>query len=96
MVKIFAEVYHTQNHEEIDEMDESALNRLKKNPNSVQSSDDLYFLAYSLIMLSTDAASTKIPLKDKMTKHSFVRINKDIFTNLPISYLEEVYDDITS
>lgn len=65
------------------------------NPSVFESKDDPYVLAYSLIMLSTDAASKKIAAKNKMTKAQFVKNNCPIFKTIPVAYFEEVYDNIT-
>ena len=46
-------------------------------------------------MLSTDAASSKIPQKNKMTKVEFVKNNCSIFKTIPNAYFEEAYDNIT-
>ena len=62
------------------------------NPNTFDSSDTAYVLAYSLIMLSTDAASTKIPQRNKMTRQQFVNNNIPIFKTLSVEFFEEIYD----
>jgi hypothetical protein len=56
--------------------------------------DTAYVLAFSLIMLNTDAHSHHI--KVKMTKEEFVKNNRGISAgnNLPKEYLEKLYDKI--
>lgn len=51
-------------------------------------------MAYSLIMLSTDAASTKIPQRNKMTKPQFIHNNRPVFPKYSDEFFEEIYDDI--
>ena len=46
-------------------------------------------------MLSTDAASTKILAKNKMTKEQFLKNNIPVFPDISPKYFEEVYDSIT-
>ena len=65
-----------------------------QNPTIFESDETPYVLAYSFIMLSTDAASTKIQPKNKMTKEQFLKNNLPIFPALKPSYFEEVYDSI--
>ena len=53
--------------------------------------DTAYVLAYSLIMLNTDAHSAQI--KKKMTQEEFVKMNKGINDSgdLPQAFLEKLY-----
>ncbi|CAK74100.1 unnamed protein product (macronuclear) [Paramecium tetraurelia] len=67
----------------------------QQNPNEFKSDETPYVLAYSFIMLSTDAASTKILEKNKMTKEQFLKNNIPVFPDIPPKYFEEVYDSIT-
>ena len=68
------------------------------NPNVFPDSETPYILAYSLIMLNTDAHSVKIQQKDKMTKPQFIKINKRAMPILATEkfekMLEEIYDNI--
>ena len=58
--------------------------------------DTAYVLAYSLIMLNTDAHSSQI--KKKMTQQEFVNMNRGINDggDLPQSFLEQLYVGITT
>ncbi|CAD8180454.1 unnamed protein product [Paramecium pentaurelia] len=67
----------------------------QQNPDVFKSEDVPYVLAYSFIMLSTDAASTKILAKNKMTKEQFLKNNIPVFPDISPKYFEEVYDSIT-
>ncbi|XP_065853844.1 brefeldin A-inhibited guanine nucleotide-exchange protein 1 isoform X2 [Euphorbia lathyris] len=64
------------------------------NPNSFTSADTAYVLAYSVIMLNTDAHNNMV--KDKMTKADFIRNNRGIDDgkDLPEEYLSTIYDKI--
>ncbi|GAB4852994.1 Protein big1 [Ancistrocladus abbreviatus] len=64
------------------------------NPNSFTSADTAYVLAYSVIMLNTDAHNNMV--KDKMTKTDFIRNNRGIDDgkDLPEEYLGALYDQI--
>eukprot|EP00124_Ichthyophonus_hoferi_P006174 Ihof_evm1s1276 gene=Ihof_evmTU1s1276 len=57
--------------------------------------DTAYVLAFSIIMLTTDLHSTSI--KKKMTMEEFVRNNRGIndSKDLPIEYLESIYQEIS-
>ena len=58
--------------------------------------DTAYVLAYSLIMLNTDAHSSQI--KKKMTQQEFVNMNRGINDSgdLPQPFLEKLYQAITT
>lgn len=60
-----------------------------------ESEETPHVLAYSFIMLSTDAASKKISQRTKMTKQEFVKNNLPVFKDLPARYFEDVYDQLT-
>jgi brefeldin A-inhibited guanine nucleotide-exchange protein len=64
------------------------------NPNSFANADTAYILAYSVIMLNTDAHSPQV--KNRMTKHDFVKNNRGINdgSDLPEEYLIEIYNEI--
>eukprot|EP00258_Populus_trichocarpa_P038177 XP_024454196.1 brefeldin A-inhibited guanine nucleotide-exchange protein 1 isoform X1 [Populus trichocarpa] len=66
----------------------------KCNPNSFTSADTAYVLAYSVIMLNTDAHNSMV--KDKMSKADFIRNNRGIDDgkDLPEEYLGALYDHI--
>ncbi|XP_075673381.1 brefeldin A-inhibited guanine nucleotide-exchange protein 1 isoform X1 [Castanea sativa] len=75
-------------------MEKFAERYCKCNPNSFTSADTAYVLAYSVILLNTDAHN--IMVKDKMTKADFFRNNRGIDDgkDLPEEYLGTLYDQI--
>ncbi|XP_074286322.1 brefeldin A-inhibited guanine nucleotide-exchange protein 1 isoform X2 [Silene latifolia] len=75
-------------------MEKFAERYCKCNPNSFKSADTAYVLAYSVIMLNTDAHNNMV--KDKMTKADFVRNNRGIDDgkDLPDEFLGTLYDQI--
>ena len=66
------------------------------NPQSFRHPDTPFTLAYSVIMLNTDAHNPAI--KRKMTKDQFVRNNRglDDGQDLPLEFLESMYDRIVA
>ncbi|KAK6241443.1 Sec7 domain - like 3 [Theobroma cacao] len=75
-------------------MEKFAERYCKCNPNSFTSADTAYVLAYSVILLNTDAHNSMV--KDKMTKSDFIRNNRGIDDgkDLPEEYLGALYDQI--
>lgn len=75
-------------------MEKFAERYCKCNPNSFTSADTAYVLAYSVIMLNTDAHNSTV--KDKMTKADFIRNNRGIDDgkDLPEEFLGVLYDQI--
>ncbi|KAK4491498.1 hypothetical protein RD792_002248 [Penstemon davidsonii] len=75
-------------------MEKFAERYCKCNPNSFTSADTAYVLAYSVIMLNTDAHNSMV--KDKMTKADFIRNNRGIDDgkDLAEDYLGALYDHI--
>ncbi|KAL9417374.1 hypothetical protein AB3S75_040370 [Citrus x aurantiifolia] len=75
-------------------MEKFAERYCKCNPSSFTSADTAYVLAYSVIMLNTDAHNSMV--KDKMTKADFIRNNRGIDDgkDLPEEYLGVLYDQI--
>ncbi|KAK7371770.1 hypothetical protein VNO80_05135 [Phaseolus coccineus] len=75
-------------------MEKFAERYCKCNPSSFSSADTAYILAYSVIMLNTDAHNNMV--KDKMTKADFVRNNRGIDDgkDLAEEYLGAIYDQI--
>nr|GEV04209.1 brefeldin A-inhibited guanine nucleotide-exchange protein 1 [Tanacetum cinerariifolium] len=75
-------------------MEKFAERYCKCNPNSFTSADTAYVLAYSVIMLNTDAHNSMV--KDKMSKTDFIRNNRGIDDgkDLPEDYLGAIYDQI--
>ncbi|KAH6767305.1 SEC7-like guanine nucleotide exchange family protein [Perilla frutescens var. hirtella] len=75
-------------------MEKFAERYCKCNPNSFTSADTAYVLAYSVIMLNTDAHNSMV--KDKMTKADFIRNNRGIDDgkDVPEDYLGTLYDQI--
>lgn len=66
------------------------------NPGIFPDSDTAYLLAFSLIMLNTDAHNPAI--KHKMSKKAFVANNTGIRgkDDIPVNYLEHLYDRIVT
>ncbi|KAG2241059.1 hypothetical protein Bca52824_090346 [Brassica carinata] len=75
-------------------MEKFAEHYWKCNPGSFTSADTAYVLAYSVIMLNTDAHNNMV--KDKMSKADFVRNNRGIDDgkDLPEEYLGSLYDRV--
>ncbi|KAJ3679015.1 hypothetical protein LUZ60_017026 [Juncus effusus] len=75
-------------------MEKFAERYCKCNPEVFKSADTAYVLAYSVIMLNTDAHNTMV--KDKMSKADFIRNNRGIDDgkDLPEEYLSTLYDQI--
>eukprot|EP01114_Cavostelium_apophysatum_P013891 TRINITY_DN3466_c0_g1_i1.p1 TRINITY_DN3466_c0_g1~~TRINITY_DN3466_c0_g1_i1.p1 ORF type:complete len:862 (+),score=271.54 TRINITY_DN3466_c0_g1_i1:255-2588(+) len=66
------------------------------NPSAFTNPDVGYILAFSLIMLNTDAHNPSIKVENKMTKAQFISNNRGINngSDLPPEYLEQLYDNI--
>ncbi|KAK2624363.1 hypothetical protein QTJ16_006313 [Diplocarpon rosae] len=64
------------------------------NPNAFANADTAYVLAYSVIMLNTDAHSRQVV--KRMTKADFIKNNRGINdnANLPDEYLNGIFDEI--
>ncbi|KAL1059975.1 hypothetical protein V6Z11_1Z137600 [Gossypium hirsutum] len=80
-----------ERHRKLDRIMEKFAERYCKcNPNSFTSADTAYVLAYSVIMLNTDAHNSM------MTKSDFIRNNRGIDDgkDLPEEYLGALYDQI--
>jgi len=77
-------------------MEKFAARYLECNKNIFADPDTAYILAFSLIMLNTDAHNPSIKKEEKMTKQQFVNNNRGINKNenLPTEYLEKLYDGI--
>ncbi|KAG6522238.1 brefeldin A-inhibited guanine nucleotide-exchange protein 1-like isoform X1 [Zingiber officinale] len=75
-------------------MEKFAERYCKCSPSSFTSADTAYVLAYSVIMLNTDAHNSMV--KDKMSKAEFIRNNRGINDgkDLPEEYLGSLYDQI--
>ncbi|GER55212.1 guanine nucleotide exchange family protein [Striga asiatica] len=75
-------------------MEKFAERYCKCNPSAFTSADTAYVLAYSVIMLNTDAHNSMV--KDKMTKADFIRNNRGIDdgNDLPEDYLGALYDQV--
>ncbi|XP_060676149.1 brefeldin A-inhibited guanine nucleotide-exchange protein 1 isoform X2 [Ziziphus jujuba] len=75
-------------------MEKFAERYCKCNPSSFTSADTAYVLAYSVILLNTDAHNNMV--KEKMTKADFIRNNRGIDDgkDLPEEYLGTLYDQI--
>ena len=66
------------------------------NPGAYKSADTAYVLAFSVIMLNTDAHNPQV--KRKMTAEQFLRNNRGIDdgADVPAAHLRELYDRIVS
>ncbi|MBW0468147.1 hypothetical protein O181_007862 [Austropuccinia psidii MF-1] len=64
------------------------------NPETLANAETAYVLAFSIIMLNTDAHSPQV--KNRMTKKEFLRNNRGINqgSDLPEEYLSALYDEI--
>ena len=69
---------------------------MKDNPNAFANNDIPFILAYSILMLNTDAHSSKIANKNKMKKHEFIVNNMKVCPGVPGDYFERIYDRILS
>mmetsp|Transcript_13530 Transcript_13530/g.18710 ORF Transcript_13530/g.18710 Transcript_13530/m.18710 type:complete len:849 (-) Transcript_13530:52-2598(-) len=77
-------------------MEKFASRFCKCNPSAFETPDVGYILAFSLIMLNTDAHNPNIKPENKMNKEQFVTNNRGINNgkDLPREYLEALYDKI--
>ena len=75
-------------------MEKFAERYVRCNQNSFKSADVAYVLAYSVIMLNTDAHNPMV--KNKMSKEDFLRNNRGINDggDLPKEWMEALYDRI--
>ena len=83
--------------QKIDRLMEKFAERYHKlNPTIYKSADTAYVLAFSIIMLNTDAHNPQV--KNKMTKEGFIRNNRGIDDgqDLPNKVLEDLYDRIVN
>jgi len=80
-------------------MEVFAMGYLEQNPNAFPNKDVAFVLAFSLIMLNTDAHNPAIAAKDKMTKEQFIWNNRGTWVDgadPPKELLEELYDKIVN
>eukprot|EP01124_Arcella_intermedia_P026365 TRINITY_DN4939_c0_g1_i1.p1 TRINITY_DN4939_c0_g1~~TRINITY_DN4939_c0_g1_i1.p1 ORF type:complete len:605 (-),score=168.64 TRINITY_DN4939_c0_g1_i1:66-1880(-) len=80
-------------------MEVFAAEYLNQNPGIFPNNDVAFVLAFSLIMLNTDAHNPAIAPKDKMTKEQFLWNNRGTWVDgadPPKELLEELYDKIVS
>ncbi|GIM16144.1 hypothetical protein Vretimale_18795 [Volvox reticuliferus] len=77
-------------------MEKFAERYVKCNPGSFKSADVAYVLAYSVIMLNTDAHNPQV--KNKMSKAAFLKNNRGINDggDLPEDFMSALYDRIVS
>ncbi|KAL0913421.1 hypothetical protein M5K25_016882 [Dendrobium thyrsiflorum] len=76
-------------------MEKFAEHYCKCNPKTFSSADTAYVLAYSILMLNTDAHNPMV--KNKMSADNFIRNNRGIDDgkDLPEEYLRSLYDRIS-
>lgn len=69
---------------------------LQGNPGTFANADTAYVLAYSVIMLNTDAHSSNLGKAKRMTKQEFIKNNSGINDgqDLEPALLEDIYDEI--
>lgn len=60
------------------------------------SEDAVYALAFSLVLLNTDAHNPRLAKRFKMGKDDFVRSHRRLAVHLPRAYLEQCYDSFVS
>jgi hypothetical protein len=79
-------------------MDAFAAQFYSNNPRSFRHQDTAFKLAYSVIMLNTDAHNPAIKAARKMTKEGFVRNNRGLDDGHDLSqeFLETIYDRIVA
>jgi len=79
-------------------MEAFAARFVSQNPSVFPDEDTGFILAFSLIMLNTDAHNPSIPLKDKMTLQQFVRNNRGTWAGKdpPLPLLEKLYNSIVN
>ena len=65
---------------------------LTGNPDVFRDADTAYILAFSIIMLNTDAHSPQV--KHRMTLQDFIKNNSGLPEPLSDDFLKEIYDDI--
>lgn len=68
------------------------------NPSAFANADTAYILAFSVIMLNTDAHSSTLAKQKRMSKEDFLKNNRGIDDgkDLAPAFLEEIYDEIQS
>jgi brefeldin A-inhibited guanine nucleotide-exchange protein len=69
---------------------------MNDNPNAFANGDIPFILAYSILMLNTDAHSSKIQNKNKMKKHEFIVNNMKVCPGVSSEYFEKIYDRIVA
>lgn len=83
--------------QQIDRIMESFGNRFhEQNPGTFKSADTAFVLAFSTVMLGTDAHSTSIKQEKKMTREQFIKNNRGIDSGGDIDreVLDGIYTDI--
>ncbi|KAI8443337.1 hypothetical protein BY996DRAFT_8271625, partial [Phakopsora pachyrhizi] len=90
--KLLMGVYLPKESQQIDRLMEVFSNRyMTCNPRLFQSADQVYFLAFSIIMLHTDAFNKNN--RAKMTRIDYVKNTK--IDGIPSEVLEYIYDNVT-
>jgi Sec7-like guanine-nucleotide exchange factor len=77
-------------------MESFAHRYFENNPDVFPDQDTAFILAFSLIMLNTDAHNPSIPVHKKMKKEEFLRNVRGIWAgeNPPQEFMETLYDNI--
>ncbi|KAH8583702.1 large Sec7 domain containing [Cryptosporidium sp. chipmunk genotype I] len=78
-------------------IEEFSLRYFLDNPEIFQNKDKIYIIAFSLIMLHTDAHSKEIKDYYRMSKNDFIKNHNDLILSSPklVDLLETFYDNIT-
>lgn len=78
-------------------MEEFSLRYFLDNPELFQNKDKIYIMAFSLIMLHTDAHSREIKDYYRMSKSDFIKNHNDLVISSPrlVDFLERFYDNVT-
>ncbi|POM84253.1 Sec7 domain protein [Cryptosporidium meleagridis] len=78
-------------------IEEFSLRYFLDNPETFPNKDKIYIIAFSLIMLHTDAHSKEIKDYYRMSKNDFIKNHNDLILSSPklVESLEAFYDNIT-
>ncbi|KAF7458718.1 large Sec7 domain containing protein [Cryptosporidium felis] len=78
-------------------IEEFSLKYFQDNPQLLDNKDKVYILAFSLILLHTDAHNREIKDYYRMTKNDFIKNHSDLVFSSPsfVEHLETFYDNIT-
>lgn len=72
-------------------LEQFAIKYHKDNPSSFESSDQIYFIAFSIMILQTSIHNPNV--KDKLTLEQFVQMHNDT-PKVDFNYLKDIYEEI--